>query len=217
MSRINDFDEFLNAQKASKQEAYSARQKNLFAARKKYDGLIGELFVLVRDYHEKIVLPRTPSFLVVKKQEEIASEEEQPLTLIYRANLVPKDFLPPAFTQTDLVERVDYLKPRTVTEYDWHANVALQFSLILENLPESTSETSLRASVKSWGHLTPDTTVPLSRHTTFTHEVDKRTPYTHLTVQGDALTQEAFVQEIENLLILVTPSVLTHREIVWKK
>lgn len=217
MSRIHDFDEFLNSQKESEQKAFSERQKSLFAARKKYDNLIGEIFVLIREYHEKIILPRTPSFLVVKRQEDLQGNKSEPLALLYRANLVPRDFLPPAFDKTDLIQRVDYLMPNQITENDWHANVALQFTLRLENTPGDITETTVHAALKTWGHILTDKDTLLPHGTSIRHEVDKRTPYSHLTVSGKSFSEKTFIETVENILIVATPNVLDHRDIVWKR
>ncbi len=217
MSRIHDFDEFLKAQSQSRQKALNERQKRLFSARQKYDNLIGDTFVLLRDYHEKIILPRLSSFLVVKRKEDLAGESDKPIRLMYRANLIPKDFLPPAFDRTDLIRRVDYLTPYEITENDWHANVALQFTLALESTPDENAEIALNASVRTWGHLTPDNDTPLTHGIKMTHEIDRRIPYTDLTLTGTQFPEQSFIQEVETILIVLTPSVLSHREAVWKK
>lgn len=212
MSRLRDFDEFLQQLDKKQQQKSSDRQKALLETRQAYDDFIRDAFSLLKEYHERIILPRTYSILILKKRE--AHRNDANPHLLYRANLVPTDFLPPAFRQTDIIERVDYLNPKEVTPNDWHANVALQLTIALQITDDSPA---VMLKTHSWGHIVPENEQSVSLPFTVSHFEDKHTPYTKLTLPVSVYDNEQALNAVENILLLVTPHILNHRKTVWKK
>lgn len=210
MSRFGDFDTFLTRKQHASDASNSAKKRELLEVRKKVDPLINNIFRATKEYHETIILPRKDSILILKKQEPTDTS----LAFIYRANLIPTDFLPPAFRATDIIERVDYMNPKEITKNDWHANVALQVSVHL-TLDNEEMKPFLQVTSVLWGKPDERASV-LPTSISLQTDEEKRTPYTITTLTFSETNVERFVDEFEKLLMAVTPQILNHRQIVWK-
>lgn len=202
MSDFSDFDEFLRFHEYAKRQSQNAFTQQIIQNRKDKDPLIKNVFTLFKEYHQTIVSPRTHSFLVFKKHEEISLS----VYFLYRIQVIPTDFLPLAF---DLrYTHLPYLQSGKITSDDWYPNVAMQFDLKLQDVTLTPS-----IDIKVWGRLEEDAQKPLSANIKLLYAKDWSFPYTRLTIQSKTEP----LKQTKEALMLITSQLLKHREVVWKK
>lgn len=216
MSYFADFDEFLKTQTSEKQKAQTQHVQNIRQSRQNLDPFINETFYLFKEYFEKILTPRHPYFLILKKKEIIDPITKDTPVFLYRVNIIPKQLLPGAFNPAYSFGST-HLTPREITDQDWHFHVSLQYDLALyDTYDEKTKTYSGKLSpyvfLRTWGNLEEEKQSLASSALTITTDTAWKMSYTQIKIsQG----KDELIEEYKNALFVVTPRVFSHLEEVW--
>lgn len=220
MNKFENLRQFLTPQK--KTPVIDARMKltirSVEEARVRAQPLIEGCMETLKEYYETILKPRTDLREVLKKREEynVDFQRSHNFPFVYSANFISEDLL-----NGNIIHFGAYADPGRMDFNDWHPNVALQFKLQLGDKYNRREQKVIdlwpNIELNVWGAVEVEKRMIMPANVGFEHLNAFDSVYTGFNINGNINNPKAASDSLSKVLEIITPQVLTHREIMKGK
>jgi len=215
-SYFENLEAYLEFLEESARHGQQRASEHIRQARQEMNPLIQGCFLMLAEYYQKILQPRTDLRAVLKKKEDPTVEPRRlgKYYYIYLANFVPNADFP---FPTDMFND-SYFRPGEISDSDWYPNVAFQFGIYVNDRynPDVKVYTGLNAliNMRVWGIVDRDENTITSRSMSIGFDNAWNRPYTTIGIVGNIQNPQETSNLVQGALTMVTPNVLNHRDII---
>lgn len=210
MSYFSDFDDFLKRQEEQKKQNLNDHRNNVLKSRKDASLLLEDLLTVFKEFNEKIIQPRKPHFVILKKHEELPKFPDNDPYFLYRVNVIPKDLYVAAY-DPNLEPGENHLKSGKITKHDWHPHVAMQYDIAFFDTTVDKKQTGLlqpTVIIKVWGNINQKALISPFLNLSVNHYWGR--DYTQAKIQN--LNEQQLKEDTVNVLTAFTPKIFEHHK-----